>query len=119
MNKLLAGICIGIIFGSLGGYFIAKSEIYSTDYVRVKIINSSGKTVNKVVLTHGNGTYEIVNLLDKTDTKIVFKNPGEGTYSLTATLENDSTVLFKEEYIEGGYERTETITAKEIRTTYN
>src|SRR6187431_625382 len=119
MNKILAGICIGIVFGFLSGYFIAKSEIYSTDYVCVKIINSSGKTVNKAVLKHGTGTYEIANLLDKTNTKIIFKNAGEGTYTLTATLENDSTVLFKEVYIEGGYKRTETITQKEITTTDN
>ena len=119
MSKLLAGICIGLVCGFSGGYFIAKSEMYSTDYVRVKIINSSGKTINKVILKHGNGTYEIANLLDKTDTKIIFESAGEGTYKLTATLENDSTILFKEVYIEGGYKTIETITAKEITTTYN
>ena len=49
----------------------------------------------------------------------VFENVGEDTYYLTATLEKDSTVLFKEVYIEGGYKTTETIKAKEIKTTYD
>lgn len=119
MNKLF----IGLLCGLIGGYFITKylftSETISPDYVRVTIVNSSGQTIKKVKLEHENGTCEISKLLDKTETKVIFRNAGEGSYKVTASFENDSTLTSKGAYIEGGYRMTETITKTEIETTYD
>lgn len=123
MNKLFLGICIGLVCGLVGGHFITKylftSETISPDYVRVTIINSTGQTIKKVILEHENGTCEISKLLDKNETKIIFRNAGEGSYKVTAQLQNDSTLTSKGTYIEGGYRMTETVTAKNIKTTYD
>jgi hypothetical protein len=123
MNKLFIGIFISLFCGLIGGHFITKylftSETISPDYVRVTIINSTGQTIKKVILEHENGTYEISKLLDKNETKVIFRNAGEGSYKVTASFENDSTLKSKEAYIEGGYRMTETITAKDIKTTYD
>jgi flagellar hook assembly protein FlgD len=123
MNKLFISIFIGLFCGLIGGHFITKylftSETISQDYVRVTIINSTGQTIKKVILEHENGTYEISKLLDKNETKVIFRNAGEGSYKVTASFENDSTLKSKEVYIEGGYRMTETITAKDIKTTYD
>lgn len=123
MNKLFIGIFIGLFCGLLSGHFITKylftSETISPDYVRVTIINSTGQTIKKVILEHENGTYEISKLLDKNETKVIFRNAGEGSYKVTASFENDSTLTSKGAYIQGGYRMTETITAKDIKTTYD
>lgn len=123
MNKLFIGIFIGLFCGLIGGHFITKylftSETISPDYVLVTIINSTGQTIKKVILEHENGTYEINKLLDKNETKVILRNAGEGSYKLTASFENDSTLKSKEAYIEGSYRMTETITSKEIKTTYD
>jgi len=123
MNRLLIGIFIAVFCGLVGGHLITKylltSETISPDYVRVTIINSSGKIIKKVKLEYESGTYEITKLLDKNETKVIFRNAGEGSYKVTANFENDSTLSTKGSYIEGGYRMTETITNTEIKTTYD
>lgn len=123
INRLFIGIAIGLFCGLAGGHLLTKylftSETISPDYVRVTIINESGKTIKKVKLEHENGTYEITKLQDKNETKVIFRNAGEGSYKVTANFENDSTISSKGAYIEGGYRMTETITNTEIKTTYD
>lgn len=123
MKKHFGGIMIGLLLGLIVGIFIAKilltSESISPEYVRVTIVNSTGQTINKATLKHENEAFEIRDLSDKSEIKVIFKNVGESSYNVTALLENDSTITSKGIYIEGGYRMTETVTNKDIHTTYD